>query len=67
MDKLTDFQGLGIAAENRLRQAGIASCSRLAETSPQEIREILGYLAQGANVERWIEHAQALAREHAPQ
>ncbi len=64
MDTLTDIQGLTIAAENRLRQAGIKSCSELAETSPQEIREILGYLAQDFNVEQWFEHAQALAREH---
>ena len=67
METLTNIQGLGIAAEDRLRQAGIASCSQLAETSPEEIRKVLGYLAQGSSVERWIEHAQALAREHAPQ
>ena len=66
MDTLTDIQGLSIAAENRLRLAGIKSCSQLAETSPQEVREVLGCLAQGSNVERWIAHAQALAREHAP-
>ncbi len=65
MDTLTDIQGLSIAAENRLRRAGITSCSQLAETSPQEIRQILGYLAQGSNVERWIAQAQAFAREHA--
>ncbi len=65
MDTLTDIQGLSIAAENRLRRAGITSCSQLAETSPQEIRQILGYLAQGSNVERCIAQAQAFAREHA--
>ena len=64
MNTLTDIQGLSIAAENRLRRAGITSCSQLAETSPQEIRQILGYLAQGSNVERWIAQAQAFAREH---
>ena len=64
MDTLTDIQGLSIAAENRLRRAGITSCSQLAETSPQEIRQILGYLAQESNVERWIAQAQAFAREH---
>ncbi len=66
MDTLTDIQGLSIAAENRLRRAEITSYSQLAETSPQEIRQILGYLAQGSNVELWIANAQALAREHAP-
>ena len=64
MDALTNIQGLSIAAEDRLRRAGITSCSRLAESSPQEIREVLGYLAQGSSVERWIEYAQALARGH---
>ena len=67
MDTLTNIQGLSIVAEDRLRRAGITSCSRLAETSPQEVREILGYLAQGSSVELWIENAQALAHEHAPE
>ena len=66
MDTLTDIQGVSIAAENRLRQAGITSCNRLAETSPEQIREILGYLAQGSSVELWIADAQVLARELAP-
>ena len=66
MDTLTDTQGLTFAVENRLRQAGIKTCGELAETSPQEIREILGYLAQGFNVEQWFEHTRALAREHMP-
>ncbi len=66
MRTLTVIRGLSIAAENRLRLAGITSYSQLAETSPQEIREVLGYLAQGSNVEGWIAHAEALAREHAP-
>ncbi len=66
MDTLTDIQGLSIAAENRLRRAGITSCSGMGEISPQEVREVLGYLAQGSNVELWIANAQALAREHAP-
>ena len=65
MDTLTDIQGISIAAENRLRRAGITSCSQLAETSSQEIRQILGYLVQGSNVERWIAQAQAFAHEHA--
>ncbi len=65
MERLTTIRGLGIAAENRLYRAGIKSCSQLAEASPQEIRQILGYLAQGSNVERWIAQAQAFAREHA--
>ena len=65
MGTLMVIPGLGIAAENRFRRAGITSCSQLAETSPQEIRQILGYLAQGSDVERWITQAQAFAHEHA--
>ena len=65
MRTLTVVQGLSIAAENRLRRAGITSCSQLAETSPQEISEILGYLAQGYDVEGWVAQAQAFVREHA--
>ena len=66
MNLLANIQGLSIAAENRLRRAGITSCIRLAEASPKQIREILGYLAQGSSVELWIAHAQVLAREPAP-
>ncbi len=66
MDTLTDIQGLGIAAEDRLRRAGITSCSQLAESSPQEVRKVLGYLAQGSSVDLWIAHAQARTRGHTP-
>jgi predicted flap endonuclease-1-like 5' DNA nuclease len=65
MDALTDIQGLSIAAQNRLCRAGIKSCRELADASPQEIRGVLGYLAQGSDVEGWITRAQALSRGHA--
>ncbi len=65
MDTLTDIQGMTIAAQNRLCRAGITSCRHLAETSPQQVREVLGYLAQGSDVEGWIAQAQALVRERA--
>ncbi len=64
MHRLSVIQGIGIAVENRLGRAGIKSCSELADTSPQEIREILGYLAQGSDVECWIARAQEFLREH---
>ena len=63
MHSLGVIQGIGIAAENRLRCAGIKSCSDLADASPQEIREILCYLAQGTDIERWIEQARELIRD----
>ncbi len=65
MDRLTDIQGITIAAQNRLCRAGITSCRQLAEASSQEVREVLGYLAQGYDVEDWITRAQALVRERA--
>ncbi len=64
MHRLSVIQGIGIAVENRLGRSGIKSCSELADTSPQEIREILGYLAQGSDVECWIARAQEFLCEH---
>ena len=37
----------------------------LAETSPQKVRKILGYLARDSDIENWITQAQALVREQA--
>ena len=65
MHSLGTIRGIGIAVEDRLCRAGIKSCNQLVETSPLEIREILGHLAQGADIERWIEQARELIREHA--
>jgi predicted flap endonuclease-1-like 5' DNA nuclease len=64
MHNLRVIQGISIAVEDRLCRAGIKSCSQLADTSPQEIREILGYLAQGSDVECLIARAQEFLREH---
>ena len=64
MGRLSVTPGIGIAVENRLCRAGIRSCSRLADASPQEIREILGYLAQGSDMECWIVRAQEILRVH---
>ncbi len=64
MHSLSVIQGIGIAVANRLCRAGIKSCNQLADTSPQEIREILGYLAQESDVECWIARAQEFLREH---
>jgi predicted flap endonuclease-1-like 5' DNA nuclease len=64
MHNLSVIPGIGIAAEDRLYRAGIKSCDQLADTSPQDIREILGYLAQGLDVECWIARARECVREH---
>ena len=65
MHRLGIVQGIGIAVEDRLCRAGIKSCNQLVDTSPQKIREILGYLAQGSDIEHWIEQARELIGEHA--
>ena len=65
MNTLAEIPGIGIAVQDRLGRAGIKSCSQLADTSPQEIHIILGYLALGSDVQRWIEKAQALLGERA--
>lgn len=65
MHSLGVIRGIGIAVEDRLCRAGVKSCNQLVDTSPSEIGEMLGYLAQGSDIERWIEQAGGLIREHA--
>ena len=60
-DHLTAIRGIGIATENRLYRAGIKSYGQLARATPEEVREILGRLAGGADVEDWIAQARDLA------
>ncbi len=61
-DDLTAIRGIGIATQDRLYRAGIKSFSQLAGSSPDKVREILGNMARGAKVERWIEDAAGLAK-----
>jgi predicted flap endonuclease-1-like 5' DNA nuclease len=65
MHSLGVIPGIGIAVEDPLCRAGVKSCNQLVDTSPSEIGEMLGYLAQGSDIERWIEQAGELIREHA--
>ena len=60
-EHLTAIRGIGIATENRLYRAGIKSYGQLARATPEEVREILGRLAGGADVEDWIAQARDLA------
>ena len=60
-DDLTAIRGIGIATENRLYRAGIKSYGQLARATPEEVREILGRFAGGADVEDWIAQARDLA------
>lgn len=61
-DDLTVIRGIGIATQDRLYRAGIKSFAQLAGSSPDKIREVLGTLARGAQVETWIAEADGLAK-----
>jgi predicted flap endonuclease-1-like 5' DNA nuclease len=61
-DDLTAIRGIGIATQDRLYRAGIKSFSRLAQSSPEKVREILGTSARGAKVETWVKEAAGLAK-----
>ena len=62
-DHLTAIRGIGIATENRLYRAGIKSYGQLARATPEDVREILGRFAGGADVEDWIAQAKQLAND----
>ncbi len=62
-DDLTAIRGIGIAIQNRLYAGGIKTYAELARASSEDVREILGKRAQGANVEDWIAQAEELAKE----
>jgi len=60
-DDLTIIRGIGITTEDRLYKAGIKTYAALAGAHPNELREVLGDVARGAKVERWIAQARELA------
>ena len=60
-DDLTAIRGIGITTQNRLYGAGIKSYGQLARAAPEDVREILGKIAGGASVEKWIAEAKQLA------
>ena len=60
-DDLTAIRGIGIAGQNRLHAAGIKTYAHLAEASPEELRNIVGKLGRGSEVEDWIAQARELA------
>ncbi len=61
-DDLTAIGGISIATQNRLYRAGIKSYAQLAQASPEEVREILGKIARGADIEDWIAQAGELSK-----
>ncbi len=60
-DDLTDIRGIGIVTQNQLYKAEIKTYAALASARPEELREVLGNVARGAKIERWIAQARELA------
>ncbi len=58
---LTVIRGIGIVTQNQLYKAGIKTYAALASARPEELREVLGNVAHGAKIERWIAQARELA------
>ncbi len=58
---LTVIRGIGIVTQNQLYKAGIKTYAALAGARPEELREVLGDVARGAKIERWIAQARELA------
>ncbi len=61
VDNLTAIRGIGLPRQDRLNQAGITTYAQLAEAKPEQVRDALGNLSRGANVEAWIKQARELA------
>ncbi len=60
-DDLTAIRGIGIVTQNQLYRAGIKTYVALAGARPEKLREMLGDVARGAKIERWIAQARKLA------
>ena len=58
---LTVIRGIGIVTQNQLYRGGIKTYAALASARPEELREMLGNVAHGAKIERWITQARELA------
>ncbi|HBY99594.1 MAG TPA: hypothetical protein DEP84_37600, partial [Chloroflexi bacterium] len=56
-DDLTAIRGIGPVMQRRLRLAGIQTYARLAESTVEELHQVLGETARLAKVEEWIEQA----------
>ncbi len=62
-DDFAVIRGIGMATQDRLYRSGIKTFAELARTSPEELRRVLGTLAQGTNAEEWISEARMLAEK----
>lgn len=54
IDDLTEIGGIGLRVENRLYASGIKTYPKLAQTSPSELREILGNRVTDDEIENWL-------------
>jgi hypothetical protein len=61
-DDLTEIRGIGITMQNNLHRAGIKTFAALAAATPEQIRDVLGARAKGAQVEEWISQAATLCK-----
>jgi predicted flap endonuclease-1-like 5' DNA nuclease len=61
-DDFTVITGIGPALQGRLNKAGYYTFARLANSTSEKLREILGESARSANVKNWIEYARDLAQ-----
>jgi predicted flap endonuclease-1-like 5' DNA nuclease len=60
-DDLIVIRGIGNATQDQLYKAGIKTYAAVAGARPEELREVLGDVARGAKVERWIAQARELS------
>lgn len=61
-DDLMTIQGIGPTMQKRLNEGGIRTYAQLAQSTADELRELLGDIGRLAKVEWWIEQAQDLIR-----
>jgi len=59
-DDLTVIRGIGSGTQRRLNEAGIFTYAQLAESTPEELRQVLGEGPQATKAGEWIEQAQGL-------
>ncbi|MBI3362501.1 MAG: DUF4332 domain-containing protein [Chloroflexi bacterium] len=60
-DDLMIIRGIGSAMQRRLHEAGIRTYARLARSTPEQLRQMLGDVPRLASVEEWIAEARRLA------
>ncbi len=61
-DDLTAIRGIGPRTQQLLNEVGIYTFALLAESTPEDLRKVLGGAARLGKVEEWIEQARELAR-----